>query len=358
MIDACLKKIDEGLRSVLDEANRRYRLKTVSDALFRCSREFVLRKGKRLRPLLFILSYKGYCRKNPSPDKKLYRAAAALELLHDFMLIHDDVIDNSNLRRGKPTLHKVFDSKIRPADSARLGQELAIVAGDIIFALGIEAFLAVEEEKSRKEKALKKLVETAAFTGAGEFIDVVFGHENIETLSEEKIFLNYRLKTAKYTFECPLLLGAILAGADDRERKLLSRLGMAAGKAFQIYDDLLDMFAAQKVIGKPTLTDLTESKKTLLVFTAHRLLKGRAKRRFKNILEKTDKDKKDLQEFRRMVVQSGSYAYCVQKMNSLQRQALRSLKDLHMKKNFKKMLGTIIPRPRDGELRMPGRINR
>jgi len=342
MIESYLGKINDSLTAILEDANKRYRLGYISDSLFQCSKEFVLRKGKRIRPLLFVLSYKGYAAKKRATDKRLFASAAALELLHDFMLVHDDVIDNSDLRRGRPTLHKVFDKKIRLPGDDKIGPSLAIVAGDIIFALGIEAFLTVDEDRQRKENALKKLVETAAFTGAGEFIDVFFGTRAIEDLSEKKIFLNYTLKTAKYTFECPLVMGGILAGADNQELRKLSELGLAAGQAFQIYDDFLDLFASEKIIGKPALTDLAESKKTLLVFIAYRNHRNKERKQLKDILEKKKKTNEDLKNFRRLITDSGSCDYCLSKMVSLQKKAISLTQRLRMEQAHKKAIISII----------------
>ena len=342
MIDPFIHKINAGLKSLFQDTNRRYKLGLISDRLFQDTQEFVLRKGKRIRPLLFILSYRGYTPRKTYPEKKLFASAASIELLHDYMLIHDDVIDNSDLRRGKPTLHKIFDQQIKLSDNAKIGHELAIVAGDILFALALEAFLSIDENKSRKEKALKKLIETAAFTGAGEFIDIVFGHSTIEHFTEKKIFLNYTLKTAKYTFECPLLLGAILAGAHPKELKKLSNLGLAAGQAFQIYDDFLDLFATEKIIGKSILSDLVESKKTLLVFKTYDKLKGKKKRYFRRILEKKNKTRADLKNFRRLVVESGAYDYGLKKMTTLQNKAIRLTEKLTMKEAYRKELKNII----------------
>ena len=342
VIDAYVTKINAALRDLLSDANKRYSLGIISDALFRCSKDFILRKGKRIRPLLFVLSYKGYTKRISYSDRRLFTSAASIELLHDFMLIHDDVIDNSELRRGKPTLHKIFDSNIRLPDKAKIGASLAIVAGDIIFALAIESILSIDEGIEKKEKALKNLVQTAAYTGAGEFIDVVFGHRTIDQLSEHDIFLAYTLKTAKYTFECPLLMGAILAGAPDQELKKLSKLGLAAGQAFQIYDDFLDLFASEKTIGKPVLTDLAESKKTLLVFKAYKNSGPNEKKRFREIFEKNSKTLTDLADLRRIVVKSGSYDYCLKKMSSLQEKAARLCVSLKMKKAYRKALEYVI----------------
>lgn len=342
MINAYLKEINKNLKSLLTDINKRYQLNLISDNLLRYSKEFVLRPGKRIRPLLFTLAYKGYCGKKSKNSKGLYTCAASIELLHDFMLIHDDVIDNSDLRRGKPTLHKIFDRHIKIHGDINIGPSLAIVAGDILFAVAIEAFLSIKEDMARKEQALKKLVETAAYTGAGEFLDVIFGYKNIDALSEKMIFLNYTLKTAKYTFECPLLMGAILAGADKTNLKNISILGISAGQAFQIYDDILDLFAAQEVIGKPVLTDLTESKKTLLVFNAYKNLKNKEKKIFKTILEKKKKTRADLEFFRQLIIKSGAYEATLKKMASLQETARLACRRLTMESQHKKAIEDII----------------
>ncbi|MFA5038593.1 MAG: polyprenyl synthetase family protein [Candidatus Omnitrophota bacterium] len=342
MIDVYLSKINRGIKDILDQARRRYKLRQVSDHLFAFTKEFVLRKGKRIRPLLFILSYKGYAARPTTDESGLFISAASIELLHDYMLIHDDVIDKSQLRRGKPTLHKMFDRQMKFKDGAKIGEELAIVAGDILFALAIESFTTVQEDLRRKEKTLKKLVETAAFTGAGEFIDVVSGHQSIDELTEKKILLNYTLKTARYTFECPLLMGALLAGAPAAEQNKLSSLGLASGQAFQIYDDMLDLFASEKVIGKPVLTDLNESKKTLLIFRAYQRLSGTKRRSLRQILEKENKTLTDLKELRALIVESGSYESCLKIMTNLQNKALGLCRDLRMETAHKKMLCAVI----------------
>ncbi|MFH1691309.1 MAG: polyprenyl synthetase family protein [Candidatus Omnitrophota bacterium] len=326
----------------MTDVNKRYRLNLISDNLFHFSKEFVLRPGKRIRPLLFILAYKGYKGKKSKDPKNLYRCAASIELLHDFMLIHDDVIDNSDLRRGKPTLHRLFEHKIKTSQDPHIGKSLAIVAGDILFSVAIEAFLTIKENMARKELALKKLVETAAYTGCGEFLDVIFGHKKINTFSEEMVFLNYTLKTAKYTFECPLLMGALLAGAGKNDLKNISTLGICAGQAFQIYDDILDLFSTQEIIGKPILTDLAESKKTLLVLKAYNTLKGKDKKLFVTILEKSNKTNADLESFRKLIIKSGSYNFVLKKLTSLQKKAHQACQRLKMEPQHKKAIEDVI----------------
>ncbi len=349
-METLVRQINEAIRSLFDDVNSRYHLKSTCPPLFNCCREFVLRPGKRVRPLLFVLAYLGYSRRAVRAKSRLFTAAASIELLHDFMLIHDDVIDNSDLRRGKPTLHRMFDKTIRLSDGSSIGAALAIAAGDIVFALAIESFLAINEDFPRKERALKKLIETAAHTGTGEFIDIVYGHKKIEEMREKDIALTYILKTARYTFECPMLMGAILAGAKATELKKISLLGLSAGQAFQIYDDFLDLFATEDVIGKPVLTDLNESKKTLLVYKAYRALKGRDKETFRGILEKNVKTMADLARFKELIVASGAYGECLAEMTSLQEKAVSLCRGLSMKKEFREDLEILITKLSPGAM--------
>jgi len=338
------RRINEALKRFFRDVNRRYRLRRISPVLFDACRDFVLRPGKRIRPLLFLLAYQGYAKTRRPRAPRLLTACAAIELLHDYMLIHDDVIDRADTRRGKPTLHRVFDRKVKTDTAAAIGDSLAVVAGDIIFALAIEAFLAVRKEPRRKEEALRLLVASAAYTGAGEFIDIVFGHTDLAALRLRDVYDTYIYKTAKYTFECPLLMGATLAGAPASEQRKLSRLGLTAGVAFQIYDDFLGTFGTEELIGKPVLTDLAESKKTLLVYAAWRRLKGRQKRRFRAIFEKKKKTSRDLATFRRLIISSGAYAFGLRRLKDLQREALAIYKGLTMKKRERLLLGALIER--------------
>ncbi len=342
MLDRYAKKIDVALSRFMADINRRYRLQTIARPLFAHAGEFVLRPGKRIRPILFLIAYQGYAARRGCDAGKLLRSAASLELLHDFMLIHDDVADNADLRRGKPALHKLFDAKIALPDKAKIGPSLAIIAGDIIYALAIESFLSIDEDPARKEKTLAKLAETAASTGVGQFIDIILGHRSIRQAARKDILQVYRLKTAKYTFECPLVMGATLAGAPPAEIKKLSKLGVDAGIAFQIYDDFLDLFASEEVIGKPVLTDLAESKKTLLVQAAYARLRGAARKQLLGIMEKKNKKQKDLLAFRRLVVSSGAYAACLKEMTRLQKRALSACRTLAIKKEFRPTLEGII----------------
>jgi len=177
------KKIEKNLVSFMNRVKHEYKFHLINPTLYESIREFSLRKGKRIRPLLLILSYKGYSPKSKKIPSSLYSASTCIELLHNFMLIHDDIIDRSNLRRGKPTLHRLLSKIVKTDNQEKLGYDLGIVAGDIVYALAIDAFLSVKEPPERKERALKYFIQTAAFTAMGEFIDTLHSVEKMNMSS-------------------------------------------------------------------------------------------------------------------------------------------------------------------------------
>lgn len=357
MINRLKMNIDHSLERFMDRVKSDYKFHLVNPLLYEGIREFSLRKGKRIRPLLLIVSYMGYCDSKKRISPSLYNASTCIEMLHNFMLIHDDIIDRSSLRRGKPTLHKILEKAVKTSDPQKLGYDLGIIAGDIVYALAIEAFLSIKETPKRKDRALKYFVQTAAFTAMGEFIDTIYGVESLSRVKEEDVFLNYTLKTARYTFDCPLVVGALLAGANRREVNRLSEMGLMIGQAFQIQDDIIGIYGSQKKIGKSILSDLAESKKTLLVCHAYKTLRGRARERFVKEFNKPQKTYRDLTAIRKLFLETGSLAYSLEEVRTRFESTLKILSQLRMKNKYKEIFkNAIFPlfRPSDDIARTNG----
>jgi len=330
------KKIDSQLSQFLKNANKSYSLKTISPLLFKGITDFILRDGKRIRPALFIIGYEGFSKKK-SPG--LYQSALSVELLHDFFLIHDDIIDKSDTRRGKLSLHKVFDEFLPKHKNIKFnGQDLAIVAADIIYALAIEAFLSIKEDSQRKEKALQRFIKSAVHTGCGEFIELLSGMKKVEEVDKKDIYKIYDYKTAHYTFASPLSMGAILAGAKQAEINKLSEFSLYLGRAFQIRDDILSMFFDEKKIGKSALSDLQESKKTLLIWYAYNHTDKKNKSLIKSILNKKEVTKVDLLKVRKIVKESGALDYAQGEIYNLTRSAKTIISAIKMRVKYKNLL--------------------
>lgn len=234
--------------------------------------EYVGRKGKRVRPMLFLYTYKALGGERSLEDKALLHLAASLEFLHAFILVHDDLIDCSEMRRGLPTFHKLVEQKLLPIDgSDRIGRNVAMVAGDILFSLAVQMVNDADFSPDIKNRILGKFLSYVVDTGSGEIFDILLGVRDISRVSREDILLTYDLKTTRYTFEAPCVLGALLAGASSEKIETLVQACQDLGLAFQIQNDLAE-FKQMTIEDGHLQTDLQEGKKTLLLWEAFQRL--------------------------------------------------------------------------------------
>jgi len=335
-------RIEKELHAYTHEIDKLYSLKKLSPILFNSIKEFILRDGKRIRPILFCIGYLGFSKKAPIG---LYRSALSLELLHDFMLVHDDIIDKSDMRRGEPSMHTLLKRELLKNKGAKFnGEDLAIVVGDVMYAMALDAFLAVQENKIRKEATLKKLISAALYTGSGEFIELFLGIKPIERVSEQDIYKIYDYKTANYTFASPLTMGAALAGAKTSQIKKLYSYGMLLGRAFQIRDDIIGSFGKKKETGKSNLTDIKEAKRTLLIWYAFHHSSKKDKLIIKKIMEGKLTQTAELLKMRKIIIKSGALAYAENQIKYLYLKAANQINRLKINKQYKQALNTFSQR--------------
>jgi geranylgeranyl diphosphate synthase type I len=329
-------RIDKSLKQFITTVDQKFLLCKLSPVLLSNIRDFVLRDGKRIRPILFLISYLGFSKKTAA---NLYTCALSFELLHDFTLIHDDIIDKSETRRGKPAVHTMLNHYLMRFKKLKFnGQDLAIVIGDILYAIALYAFLSIVVPGKRKERALQKFIEATICTGAGEFNELLHGAENIETITKDHIYKTYDLKTAYYSFTSPLIIGAQLAGASAQQLSALSRYGVCIGRAFQIKDDILGMFAREQDIGKSILTDLQEAKKTILVWYAYRNAGGRDKKVIQRRLSREHISHADLSTMKKLITATGALDFAKQEIKSLKNKARIITGSIAMKKQYRELL--------------------
>lgn len=209
-----------------------------SPAGFQAVRETLLAPGKRLRPLLFCAACRDAGRE-PVPD--LMPVALALELAHAFILIHDDIIDRSDERRGAPTLPKRMDELFakKPADGF-CGSDFALVTGDLLYTLAIESLLQADAEAVQKTEAVRLFTRAALDTGRGALLEMRAAQTPLDELTIEDIETVYALKTGSYTFALPLQLAAVFSKHWKKyvpQRSCFPTLGKHAGIAFQLIND-------------------------------------------------------------------------------------------------------------------------
>ncbi|MDD5432476.1 MAG: polyprenyl synthetase family protein, partial [Candidatus Omnitrophica bacterium] len=250
-------------------------------------------------------------------------------------------IDKSDTRRGRPSMHKMFNQNLTKRKDLKFsGEDLAIVAGDVMYAMSMLAFLSIKENLQRKELAFKKLMEAAFFTGSGEFIEILFGLNELDRIEKKDIYKIYDYKTANYTFASPLAIGATLAGAKKSEVDKLFNFGIYLGRAFQIKDDILGMFSEEAEIGKSILSDLQEAKKTILIWYAFNHSNNKDKQEIKQMLSKGNIDRADLLKMREIMKKTGSLDYAKNEVNLAIENAKKILNSSRMLPRYKEMLSS------------------
>jgi geranylgeranyl diphosphate synthase type I len=263
------KALEEFLDTKINRAKKFYPLHI---QYYTNLKEYLMRGGKRFRPIAIVIACKATGGKIDS--KSLYRASCSIEILHNASLLHDDLIDHDDTRRGGPTFHalyrNLYKSDISPdAEKANhFGMTAAILGGDSLINMG---GMAIVESHLDPDVGLKCLEYYQR--GFEEIIEGVFLEMNMvfdQNTTPEMYLDMIRLKTAAL-LEKSLLMGGALARATESQMKSLSEYGIKVGQAFQMQDDILGSFGDETVTGKAADGDIKEGKKTMLLLEALRL---------------------------------------------------------------------------------------
>ena len=267
-------------------------------------RRFVLADGKRLRPMFCYWGWRGA----GQPDgPEIITAGAALELFHAFALIHDDIMDDSDRRRGQPSVHRHFadlhTSHSWRGDAGRYGHSAALLCGDLCAAWADHMLTecGLPPDWIQRGHQMFTLMRTEVI--AGQYLDLVSGVGDGSVAGALTVI---RMKAARYTVTRPLQIGASLAGAGPDLLDALLAFGDPLGDAFQLRDDVLGVFGDPSITGKPVLDDLREGKSTVLIaLTRERAGRSQADR-LKNLLGSPDLDSAGADELRTIIAATGA----------------------------------------------------
>ncbi|SEC60360.1 geranylgeranyl diphosphate synthase, type I [Paramicrobacterium humi] len=238
------------------------------------SREF-LSGGKRFRARFCYQGWRSVTGASATASDPIVSAAAALEVFHAAALVHDDIIDNSDTRRGGPSAHRRFEAQHREAewsgDAAAYGRSSAILLGDLLLGWSDELLdeaLNALDDRAAAQRARAEFVRMRTEVTAGQYLDILeeqaWGmHDDAAQLQRAETIAVY--KSAKYSVEAPLALGALIAGGGEEQLAALRAYGLPLGVAYQMRDDLLGVFGDERVTGKPSGDDLREGKRTVLI---------------------------------------------------------------------------------------------
>ena len=288
--------------------------------------EFSLRGGKRFRALMVLAGYHLGTGKPPDP---VLPAAAALEHFQSWMLIHDDIIDHAEERRGGPSVHRSLERSHRAGgglgDAEAIGVGLGITLGDLEEPFTVEGLLSVRVPPARTMRALSEYVRMTRLTAFGQILDIRNGARPIADVTESDVLLVHRLKSAIYTVASPLRIGAALGGASDGLLAELDAFGTDVGIAFQLRDDVLGAGFEASASGK-SANDLVEGKRTLLVVEAWKRADPAGRAVLGGVVGRSDATPAQVEAARSVIERSGSLAYSEKRIRTLADRAYRRVR--------------------------------
>ncbi len=281
-------------------------------------KDYTLRSGKRIRPACIIAGYKGVGGKE---DEKIFPASTSIEALQTYLLIHDDIMDEDEERRGGPALHIMYEEHFEEKDyigrKEKFGMDMGIIAGDLANSYAVDQLAKSGFDHEKRLKALRKLEYIHRHTGFGQILDRLSNNKPVGEMSVNDLLTIHTYKTAHYTIAGPLELGAILGEGTEEQKEILKKYGMNAGKAFQLYDDILGLYGNREKLGKPVDSDLKEGKKTMLILKALENGDKSQKEKIKKALGNKEITTEEVKEVREIVKETGSYDYSQKKINEL-----------------------------------------
>lgn len=297
--------------------------------------------GKRLRPKLTIMSYQAFGGENA---ESMLPIAAAQELLHAALLVHDDIIDRDYTRYGVANIagqYKThYSQHVSSADSqVHYAHSAAILAGDLLIS-GAYQLIASSQIADDDKLAAQQLLSQGIFRAAGgELLDTELSFMPHQANSALKVA---RYKTASYSFALPLLTGAVLAKASSKDRQTLTEFADAIGIAYQLTDDLLGTFGNEEETGKSTVSDITEGKRTFIIESAFELFSPADKEAFMATFGNINATPQEVESAKQLLLSSGAKAKAEAKIYEYAEEAKLSVAKLELDDHYRQSFLDII----------------
>jgi geranylgeranyl diphosphate synthase type I len=312
-----LEKLEKERRAVNLEVQKT--LVGKPDLIYSAAKHLCLAGGKMVRPMLCMLS----CEAVGGKRMEVARTGAAIELMHTFTLIHDDIMDGDVLRRGQPSVHKLY------------GIPTAILAGDLLFSKAFEIC---------DSRAYRILARATSEICEGQELDISF--ETRADVSEDEYLEMIRKKTG-VLLEAACESGAVVGGGTDKQVEALASFGLSIGLAFQIQDDILGVTADEEKLGKPVGNDIVKGKKNLIAIKALEALKEKERKELLGILAKKSNTDAEINRAIQLFRDSGSIDYCKKKAREYIKRSdssLHEIKDSTARKELRLIADYVVKR--------------
>lgn len=305
------KELDSHIKSYISDEK--------PDNLIEASRQYPYAGGKRMRPAMVLAA----CGAVGGDRKKVFPLAVAIEYIHNFTLIHDDLMDGDEVRRGMVTSH------------VKYGMPTAILAGDALFAKAFEIIASIDVPGETLRDVLKVVTRAVWDLARGQQMDI--NNENGEEVTMEEYIETIRLKTS-VLFASGAAGGAMIGGADEKTVNAVHSYAMKLGVAFQMFDDILGIVGDPKKTGKSSGNDIRKGKSTVMVCHALSNLKDKNLSEFRSVLGKADASEAEIEKVRNILKKAGSIDYAISMAETFTKEAIACLCDLPESKDKEFMI--------------------
>lgn len=287
--------------------------------------------GKRLRAYLVWLGYQIGGGKDLS---KILPISLAFEIAQDFVLIHDDIMDNSDLRRGKPTIHRIYEKKF----GKRYGEILGIILGDIACITAFEIIASSSLNNEYKIISQKLFADILLETAYGQVLDIE--NEYVDFGFDRIMQFTY-LKSAKYSVIGPMLMGLSVTKFSKSQLAAIEAYGTAIGIGYQLFDDMLGIFGNERTMGKSILLDMHEGKNTLIIHKAKQLADSKDLAVINKIWGNPKSGDEELKKIRDIVQKCGALTWCKAENKRLTVVAKKEIVKLTRNHRLQQILGQV-----------------
>jgi geranylgeranyl diphosphate synthase type II len=293
--------------------------------------------GKRLRPYCVLLAFQAYDGKDAD---RIMNVAAAWELLHAALLIHDDIIDRDEIRHGEKNISGIYREKYVCSDSKHLALSTALLAGDVLISSAYELVQESDIECDQKNRAQSFLSRAMFGVVGGELADTVSVVSSVREVNARAIATH---KTAEYSLVYPLMTGAMLARINETEYEKLRGFGASLGLAYQLVDDLLGVFGEETTTGKSNSSDIMEKKRTVLLQETLNLADLPEEKLLEEWMESdTPLHDETIQKMKDIMVASGAKQKIEHEIQALEQKAYKQLGELTMNESGKEHMRLLV----------------
>ncbi len=305
MSQSILRNITEPIKDDLQKYQSEFESALKSDVklINTVSKYIIQRRGKRFRPILTILSAH-LC---GTPNENTYRSAAVMELLHIATLIHDDIVDDAEYRRGWPSLNRVWKNKI------------SLLMGDYVLSKSL-----IYMVKTKDFRVLDSIGETAENLSSGELLQI---EKSIKKKMSEAVYFKMIEKKTASLIGTACELGAISVSDKTEDREILKSFGINLGIAFQIKDDLFDLLGNEIEIGKDVASDVISNMITLPIVYSLNNSDSKTQQKIGRLIRKIKKSKVDISELKQIIESTGGFDYAISKIDEYSNNALADVKN-------------------------------